>query len=259
MPSTYISIAIDNDGNNAQSRSQHNRIMVSMIKQSGGASLALLLLALFATLASATPVPAPQQPQFDQQQSPGPTQELGVAAEPKPPIQAPSPGNGDATVDQDTGQVTITKPPGDNGTVSIPIRAMIYHGVPGPKDCRGGPMGVVEIPGPGKALAGQGERCYDLAETANCGVFMSNKADGCEARLFSDLGCRNEDFVNIVVFMPEYRSIGGVWKSMGIRCGVPEPDPATLGEPPLAQYMKKIPKKPKGGKGPGVIPVQPTT
>ncbi|KAI6381362.1 hypothetical protein MCOR25_001294 [Pyricularia grisea] len=233
--------------------------MVSMIKQSGGASLVLLLLALFAVLATATPVAAPQLPQFDQQQQMGTTEELDLAAQPKPPIQAPSPENGGATIDQDTGQVTIKKPPGDNATVTLPIQATIYHGVPGPKNCRGRPMGVVELPGPGKALASQGERCYDLAETANCGVFISNKADGCEARLFSDPGCRTENFVNIVVFMPEHRAVGGVWRSMGIRCGVPEPDPATLGEPPLAQYMKQTPKKPKGGKGPGVIPVQPTT
>ncbi|KAK0615720.1 hypothetical protein B0T17DRAFT_538971 [Bombardia bombarda] len=81
---------------------------------------------------------------------------------------------------------------------------------------------------------------------AGCGNFVANKQDGCEARLFAEPNCRL--YMNTAVFIPEDRAVGGLWRSMSLRCGVPAPDPAALGSPPLGELMKNAKKRPKGGR-----------
>lgn len=44
-------------------------------------------------------------------------------------------------------------------------------------------------------------------------------------------------YFNTVVFIPEDRAVGGQWRSVEVRCGVPPPDPESLGAPPLAGVM----------------------
>jgi len=77
------------------------------------------------------------------------------------------------------------------------------------------------------------EKCFDMpvGRPVGCGVFVANKRDGCQARLFSEPKCRI--YANTVVFLPEERVVGGLWRSLGVRCGIPEPDPESLGVPPL--------------------------
>ncbi|KLU85481.1 hypothetical protein MAPG_04504 [Magnaporthiopsis poae ATCC 64411] len=55
-------------------------------------------------------------------------------------------------------------------------------------------------------------------------------------------------FVNLAVYQPDDRAVGGRWRSMAVRCGVPEPDPATLGAPPLAGMWSKKTSPGKGSK-----------
>jgi hypothetical protein len=66
---------------------------------------------------------------------------------------------------------------------------------------------------------------------------VASKEAGCEARLFSEPGCRM--YLNTAVFIPEERAVGGQWRSVGVRCGVPAPDPESLGPPPLAGLMRR--------------------
>ncbi|KAL8289459.1 hypothetical protein RB597_001184 [Gaeumannomyces tritici] len=231
--------------------------------------LLVAAVALLAGQAAANPLPSPQQPSLQQQ--PGgidstpidrvmgdelsrPTINGPVSADnqvvPQPGGNPPLTNVPPAKIDEDTGQVSINRPASDDGPAkpTLPIRATIFRGVPGPKACRGGAMTTLDFGvggGGGAALLHTQEVCYDLPDTAGCGNFLANKADGCEARLFAERGCRM--FVNLAVYQPEDRAVGGRWRSMAVRCGVPEPDPATLGAPPLAgMWSKKT--SPKGGK-----------
>lgn len=74
-----------------------------------------------------------------------------------------------------------------------------------------------------------------MPSPAGCGNFVANKEDGCEARLYAEPGCVG--YLNTAVFIAEDRAVGGVWRSMVVQCGIPAPDPATLGEPPLQNLI----------------------
>lgn len=65
------------------------------------------------------------------------------------------------------------------------------------------------------------------------------------ARLFAEAGCRM--FVNLVVFVPEERTVGGVWRSMAVQCGVEEPSEESLGQVPFAGLLEGARRRPKGG------------
>ncbi|KAK4145644.1 uncharacterized protein C8A04DRAFT_10471 [Dichotomopilus funicola] len=170
-------------------------------------------------------------------------------------------------ITEDTpGQVTINGDPTGNTTLGphIPITATLFSGVPGPSACRGHVILHLALGslttggsspdggGQGEATAPQAETCYDLSGTssssggggAGCGVFTASKEAGCEARLFAEPRCRV--YVNTAVFIQEERAVGGRWRSLGVRCGVPAPDEASLGKPPLAGLMSSamVVKKP---------------
>jgi hypothetical protein len=53
--------------------------------------------------------------------------------------------------------------------------------------------------------------------------------------LFADAGCVS--FVNLAVFMPEERPVGGAFRSVSVDRGLPAPDPASLESPPLQGMM----------------------
>ncbi|SPQ26687.1 8bdc2195-0ba5-46a0-8b25-14ebd7f0ec92 [Thermothielavioides terrestris] len=152
---------------------------------------------------------------------------------------------GVAITEDTAGQVTINGDPttGKNSTLDpqLPITATIFSGVPGPAACRGAVIFRVNLPPPppstppAGAAPGTGpptpEQCYDLPQAGGCGYFVASKDAGCEARLFAEPGCRV--YLNTAVFVPEPRAVGGAWRSVGLRCGVPAPDPRRLGPPPL--------------------------
>lgn len=139
-------------------------------------------------------------------------------------------------VDGDQDQVTINPSPETNSTVThLPITATIFTGSPGPKRCRGSVMASLNIPPRPEGAPRTGEQCYNLRAPAGCANFVANKGDGCEARLFSEPNCAA--YANTAVFVPEARTVGGIWRSISIECGVPVPDPDSLGAPPLADLL----------------------
>lgn len=116
----------------------------------------------------------------------------------------------------------------------IPILALSYSGSGGPKHCRGSLLQKMTFERP--AAQWKNGSCIDLPSDARCGVFYSEKGDNCEAQLFNEPNCHNTTttYVNTVVFMPEERAVGALWRSMFVRCGVDVPeatmlDPAILG------------------------------
>ncbi|KAK4039547.1 hypothetical protein C8A01DRAFT_36501 [Parachaetomium inaequale] len=144
-------------------------------------------------------------------------------------------------ITEDTpGQVTINGDPTGNTTLgpTLPISATLFSGVPGPSNCRGSVIFRLTPAQPAPDAAGATrEECYNLPRAAGCGMFLASKEAGCEARLFSERGCRM--YLNTAVFIPEERAVGGQWRSVGVRCGVPAPDPESLGAPPLAGLMRR--------------------
>ncbi|KAK3316621.1 hypothetical protein B0H66DRAFT_299806 [Apodospora peruviana] len=148
-----------------------------------------------------------------------------------------------AEIQEDTGQVSINGDPtggGDTGTTTpnLPIKATIFSSSPGPKSCRGHVMLVLDIPPPPQdRVTTTAAQCYNMPAPASCGNFVANKEDGCEVRLFAEENCRL--FMNTAVFIPEERAVGGLWRSLSVRCGIPPPDPATLGAPPLQDIMRQ--------------------
>ncbi|KAL0469650.1 hypothetical protein QR685DRAFT_598064 [Neurospora intermedia] len=153
-----------------------------------------------------------------------------------------------ANLKEDNGQVTINRDPTDNQTDNhLPIRATIFSGVPGPTHCRGHVVLLLDLPPPstspdGNSLLTTTPQCYNIpsagnpsSSTAGCGNFLANKSDGCEARVFAEPNCAG--YLNTVVFTQENRAVGGQWRSLEVRCGVPAPDPDSLGKPPLAGVM----------------------
>ncbi|KAJ9133261.1 hypothetical protein NKR23_g10888 [Pleurostoma richardsiae] len=151
-------------------------------------------------------------------------------------------GQDGAVIEEDTGQVSIQESPTDKDTpADVTISATFFDGVPGPKKCRGSVMAAIHLPPPEGLGLTTASTCYNLPSPAGCANFVANKVDGCEATLFAEPSCRS--FTNLAVFTPEITAFGGVWRSVSVRCGVPEPDPASLGAPPLADMiMKQTPK-----------------
>ena len=146
-------------------------------------------------------------------------------------------------VKEDNGQVTINDDPTANNTVpDIPVSATIFSGVPGPSHCRGQPILRLDIPTSSPPAAA---RCHNMPRPVGCGTFIANKEDGCEARLFTEPDCRM--YANTAVFVPQERVVGGLWRSMSIQCGIPPPDPATLGSPPFQDLLRNAKKTPKTG------------
>ncbi|GAP88245.1 putative sulfate permease ii [Rosellinia necatrix] len=117
--------------------------------------------------------------------------------------------------------------PADEETVAI--SAVLFDGSPGPKDCRGNVILNVGLAKPGAQHSTP--TCYNAPGVAQCGHFVANKVDGCEARVFNEPGCRT--FANIAVFIPERRAFGGYVRSIEIRCGVVSVTPPPLNLPGL--------------------------
>lgn len=109
----------------------------------------------------------------------------------------------------------------------IPISAMIFKSSPGPKVCRGSVMLDINIPKPPPTAPA----CYNTPEVASCAVFAANMEDGCQARIFAEPNCFS--FVNLAVFTPEKRPVGGSFRSVEITCGVVSVQPAPLNLPGL--------------------------
>ncbi|KAF2870030.1 hypothetical protein BDV95DRAFT_574920 [Massariosphaeria phaeospora] len=116
-----------------------------------------------------------------------------------------------------------------------PILALTYDGPSGPKHCRGALLKNTVFPPPAAQYING--TCIDLPRDARCGVFLAGKGAGCEAQLFNMPACANttRTFVNTVVFMPEERTVGALWRSMWVRCGIEAKevamlDPAILGD-----------------------------
>lgn len=126
----------------------------------------------------------------------------------------------------------------------VPILALSYSGSGGPKHCRGSLLQKMSFERP--AAQWKAGSCINLPGDARCGVFFSEKGDNCEAQLFNEADCLNTSmtYVNTVVFMPEERPVGALWRSMFVKCGIEVAeakmlDPAILGgalgpkKPPL--------------------------
>ncbi|KAF2638744.1 hypothetical protein P280DRAFT_500001 [Massarina eburnea CBS 473.64] len=139
----------------------------------------------------------------------------------------------------------IPRPPPPPPVPQLPILALSYAGSGGPKHCRGELVQKLEIPQP--ASDWKNGTCVDLPSQARCGVFFSGKDAGCEAQLFNMAGCVNttRTYVNTVVFMPEERTVGALWTSMYIKCGVEAPDAGLIDPAILGGLLK--PKPGAGG------------
>ncbi|EMD88636.1 hypothetical protein COCHEDRAFT_1226790 [Bipolaris maydis C5] len=121
----------------------------------------------------------------------------------------------------------------------IPILALTYSGSGGPKHCRGKLLKKSYFPPPLERW--KNGTCINLPSEARCGVFFSNKGDNCEAALFNEGDCLNttSTYINTVVFMPEERAVGALWKSMWVRCGVEVPETKMLDPSILGGALKK--------------------
>ncbi|KAH6647745.1 hypothetical protein BKA67DRAFT_539590 [Truncatella angustata] len=110
----------------------------------------------------------------------------------------------------------------------LPITVLLYSSSPGPKECRGTPIFNLNIPkGPGLDTP-PGPTCYNVTVVpqAECGTFMANMEDGCQARIFGEPGCAS--FTNLAVFMDELRPVGGIIRSIEVQCGIKSAQPAPL-------------------------------
>ncbi|CAN8099699.1 unnamed protein product [Discula destructiva] len=188
---------------------------------------------------SSQPIEIHQDP--DQNFSESPEDEAPASKEPAAAVQTPTPKPSDKPVIQeDTGQVTISEATPEEEEPFVPIRATFYSSVEGPKACRGHPIAIVDLPKP-QALDGPTERqCYNFAkkQTSDCALFMANKVDGCIANVYAEPNCLT--YTNTLAFMAEERPVGGHWRSFMLQCGLPEPDPATLGQPPMMDQMTSL-------------------
>lgn len=159
----------------------------------------------------------------------------------------------DVVAEDKKGQASLQGPPAsqeDPPEPTIPIKAVFYSGSEGPKTCRGHVLAVIDLPKPaGLGVTGEA-RCYNFPgeQYSGCANFMANKVDGCAAKVFGDTNCRT--YLNTAAFMVEDRAVGGHWRSVEVQCGIPEPDPATLGKPPMMDKISGMVDndKAKGGK-----------
>ncbi|KAI0442755.1 hypothetical protein F4803DRAFT_517832 [Xylaria telfairii] len=126
---------------------------------------------------------------------------------------------------------TDTNPSNPATEQPVPISAVLFDGSPGPKDCRGTAILTMQLTKPGAQHSLP--TCYNVPDktVAQCGVFLANKDDGCQARIFSEPDCRT--FANLAVFIPESRAFGGYIRSMEVTCGVVSEAPAPLNLPGL--------------------------
>ncbi|KAI0965337.1 hypothetical protein F4678DRAFT_337094 [Xylaria arbuscula] len=122
-----------------------------------------------------------------------------------------------------------TNPSGPSPEQSASISAMLFSGSPGPKTCRGNVLLHISMSKPG--IQHSTPACYNVPGVAQCGNFVANKEDGCEARVFSELDCRA--FANVAVFVPEMKPFGGYVRSVEIVCGVVGETPPPLELPGL--------------------------
>lgn len=159
----------------------------------------------------------------------------------------------DVVAEDNKGQASLQGPPAsqeDPPEPTIPIKAVFYSGSEGPKTCRGHVLAVINLPKPaGLGVTGEAQ-CYNFPgeQYSGCANFMANKVDGCAAKVFGDTNCRT--YLNTAAFMVEDRAVGGHWRSVEVQCGIPEPDPATLGKPPMMDQISSMVDndKAKGGK-----------
>lgn len=157
----------------------------------------------------------------------------------KPP---PPPSNG-----KDGGQVSIQDPTAAEKEPFTPIKATFFSGVDGPTHCRGHVIAVVNLPKPQASGVPTPMQCYNFQNLAwsGCGNFLANKVDGCIANFFEEPNCVG--YVNTAAFMPENRAVGGHWRSAQVQCGVPEPDPESLGKPPMVDQISSLVDNDKPG------------
>ncbi|KAJ4313694.1 hypothetical protein N0V94_006812 [Neodidymelliopsis sp. IMI 364377] len=149
-------------------------------------------------------------------------------------------------IEPDPTSLPITKPTQQPPqTAQIPILALSYAGSGGPKHCRGKLLQKISFVRP--AAQWKDGSCINLPSDARCGLFFSEKGDNCEAQLFNELDCHNTTttYVNTVVFMPEERPVGALWRSMWVKCGVEVPEAKMLDPAILGGALG--PKKPGGG------------
>ncbi|KAI6091682.1 hypothetical protein F4821DRAFT_189506 [Hypoxylon rubiginosum] len=109
----------------------------------------------------------------------------------------------------------------------VPISVLLFAGSPGPKDCRGNVMVNIQLPKPGSQHSIP--KCYNVPGISQCGTFVGNMDDGCQARLFNEPNCLT--FANLAVFTPEQRAVGGVFRSIEITCGIKGETPPPLNLP----------------------------
>ena len=116
-------------------------------------------------------------------------------------------------------------PPGQEQEQPVPISVVLFDGPPGPKEnCRGNAILRIGLTKPGTEHTVP--TCHNVSSStstsrvavAQCGNFLANKDDGCEARIFSEPGCK--EFSNVAVFVPEVKAFGGYMRSMEIACGI---------------------------------------
>ncbi|KAJ4371747.1 hypothetical protein N0V86_008300 [Didymella sp. IMI 355093] len=146
---------------------------------------------------------------------------------------APTPSADEGYIDSYPTSRPVAQPT-PQSNAQIPILALSYSGSGGPKHCRGSLLQKMSFARP--AAQWKAGSCINLPSDARCGVFYSEKGDNCEAQLFNEADCYNTTttYVNTVVFMPEERPVGALWRSMFVKCGIDVPeakmlDPAILG------------------------------
>ncbi|POS73354.1 hypothetical protein DHEL01_v208263 [Diaporthe helianthi] len=157
---------------------------------------------------------------------------------------------GQATLEGKPAQQAAPQEQQDPPEPLIPINAVFYSGSEGPKSCRGHVLAVINLPKPAGTGGPGPAQCFNFPgeQYSGCANFMANKVDGCVAKVFGDTNCRA--YLNTVAFMVEDRAVGGRWRSTEVQCGIPEPDPDTLGKPPMVDQISSMVNndKVKGGK-----------
>jgi hypothetical protein len=133
--------------------------------------------------------------------------------------------DGQEIVPANTEQVSISTNLSDSPSEQpVPITALLFNGSPGPKDCRGNVVLNISLTKP--VVSHSRPTCYNVPGVAQCGNFLANEADGCQARVFSEPDCLT--FANVAVFVPEVRAFGGYMRSVEITCGVVSEAPPPL-------------------------------
>ncbi|KAF2966784.1 hypothetical protein GQX73_g6783 [Xylaria multiplex] len=138
-------------------------------------------------------------------------------------------GSGATETEQVAVNRTDANPANPPSEQPVPISAILFNGPPGPKDCRGSAILNIGLTKPGARHSSP--TCYNVPGVAQCGNFLANKDDGCQARIFNEPDCRT--FANLAVFIPEMRAFGGYIRSIEVTCGVISETPPPLNLPGL--------------------------